>query len=110
MFDPTPQGAVLADACKRDLYVFARVLSKPNVHRAAGGEKRHQPSDFLALNQTIELVNALSNSGDSRNKNPVATKAGRYGGSFTAKEIAIAYANWISASYQPNPRRPYPES
>ena len=26
-----------------------------DLHKAAGGEKRHQPSDFLALLQTIEL-------------------------------------------------------
>ena len=33
------------------------------------------------------------------NKNPVATKAGRYGGSYTAKELVYAYANWISAPF-----------
>ena len=37
MFDPTPQGAVLTDACRRDLYVFNRVLSKPNVFRLIAG-------------------------------------------------------------------------
>ena len=70
-----------------------------DLHKAAGGEDRHAPDRFLRLDSTVELVDALSNSPEMENKNPVATKAGRYGGTFTAKEIAIAYANWISAPF-----------
>jgi hypothetical protein len=70
-----------------------------DLHKAAGEEKRHQPSDFLDLKQTVELVAALFNSGDSRNKNPVSTKAGRYGGTYAVKELVYAYANWISPTF-----------
>ncbi|MCF5918425.1 KilA-N domain-containing protein, partial [Xanthomonas perforans] len=31
-----------------------------DLHRAAGGEKRHQPSDWLRLQQTVELATEIS--------------------------------------------------
>lgn len=34
-----------------------------DLHRAAGGEKRHQPSDFLRTQQTADLVAELDDPG-----------------------------------------------
>jgi len=69
-----------------------------DLHKAAGGEKRHQASDWLRQAQTGEMVAALSNSGKSRIK-PVEAKAGRYGGTFAVKTLVYAYAMWISADF-----------
>lgn len=69
-----------------------------DLHRAAGGEKRHQPSDWLKISQTLELAEAISNSGNSRNK-PVTVEVGRYGGTFVVKEMVYAYAMWINALF-----------
>lgn len=71
----------------------------PNdLHLAAGGEKRHQPSDWLRLKQTTELADELANSGDSRIY-PMHSIAGRNGGTFVAREMVYAYAMWISAAF-----------
>lgn len=69
-----------------------------DLHQAAGGEKRHQPSDWLRLKQTTELMEELANSGDSRIY-PMHSVAGRNGGTFVAREMVYAYAMWISAAF-----------
>lgn len=69
-----------------------------DLHRAAGGAKRHQPSDWQRLKQTEELVAEMANSGDSRFY-PVHSVAGRNGGSYVARELVYAYAMWISPSF-----------
>lgn len=68
-----------------------------DLHRAAGGEKRHQPSDWLSTNQTKELVHIL-NSGDSRSLAAEAT-TGRNGGTYVCKELVYSYAMWISPTF-----------
>lgn len=69
-----------------------------DLHQAAGGAKRHQPSDWQRLKQTEELVAELANSGESR-VYPVHSVAGRYGGSYVVRELVYAYAMWISPSF-----------
>lgn len=69
-----------------------------DLHRAAGGEKRHQPSDWLRLQQTQELLTELDNSGDSRNY-ALSSEPGRYGGTFVGKELVYAYAMWVSPAF-----------
>lgn len=64
-----------------------------DLHRAAGGEKRHQPSDWLRLDQTKELVAEVEIPG-----NPgIQSKQGL--GTFVAKELVYAYAMWISPAF-----------
>lgn len=70
-----------------------------DLHKAAGGEKRNQPSDWLSLQQTGGLIAEISNSGDSRRCDPTDSKAGRYGGTYVCKELVYAYAMWISPSF-----------
>ena len=64
-------------------------------HKAAGGEKKHQPSDFMRLDQTQALIAEL-NSGDSRS---FQTTSGRNGGTYVCRELVYAYANWISPAF-----------
>lgn len=78
-----------------------------DLHQASGGEKRHQPSDWLRTQQTQDLVAELKivrgPDGQLREipeLNPVETTEGRYGGgTYAVKELVYAYAMWISARF-----------
>lgn len=72
------------------------LFSLNDLHRAAGGQKRHQPSDFLRLDQTKALVAEIGNAGDSRSW---VSKEGRNGGTYACRELVIAYAAWISPAF-----------
>lgn len=69
-----------------------------DLHKAAGGEKRHQPSDWLRIQQTKELIEAIENSGNSRSI-PVESVEGRNGGTYAVKELVYAYAMWVSPQF-----------
>lgn len=75
------------------------LYSLNDLHASAGGEKRHQPSDFLRIAQTQELISELS-SEDSRN---IHTKTvigkGKQQGTYVCRELVFAYANWISPAF-----------
>jgi hypothetical protein len=74
-------------------------FSLNDLHKASGGEDRHTPDRFLRLDQTQALITEISNSSEMENKNPMVSKAGRYGGSYGAKELVYAYAMWISPKF-----------
>lgn len=64
-----------------------------DLHKAAGAEKRHGQSHWLETEQSKALAHVLSDT-----VNPVSViKEGKGQGSFVAKEMVYAYANWISA-------------
>jgi anti-repressor protein len=65
-----------------------------DLHRAAGSEKRHGASYWLANQQTRDLVAELETTGI-----PVVTLEGRNGGTFVMKELVYAYAMWISPAF-----------
>lgn len=66
-----------------------------DLHRAAGREKRHSPSYWLANQQTADLIAELSDTGI-----PVSTqKGGRGQGTYVCKELVYAYAMWISTTF-----------
>lgn len=69
-----------------------------DLHRAAGGEERHAPWRFLRLDTTVELIDELQST-TSGGLEPVAAKAGRYGGTFVARELVFAYAMWVSPKF-----------
>lgn len=71
-------------------------FSLNDLHRAAGGEKRHQPSDWLRLQQTQELVAELAAQAIPGIPG-IESKQGL--GTFAAKELVYAYAMWISAAF-----------
>lgn len=70
-----------------------------DLHVAAGGENRHQPAFFMKRPETVELIEAISNSSPEKNWNPVEAGAGRYGGTWVAEQLVVAYAGWISAAF-----------
>lgn len=69
-------------------------FSLNDLHKAAGGERRHEPSEFLSNLQARELVSELETTGI-----PVVKKEGRHGGTYVCKELVYAYAMWISAKF-----------
>lgn len=72
-----------------------------DLHAASGGDKKHQPANFLRLEQTQELIKEISNSSDLRSLkiDPVFSIVGKNGGTFTVKQLIYAYANWISPKF-----------
>jgi phage antirepressor YoqD-like protein len=64
-----------------------------DLHRAAGGEKRHQPSDWLRSQQVIDLIAEVEIPGIPG----IQSKQGL--GTFACKELVYAYAMWISARF-----------
>ena len=70
-----------------------------DLHRAAGGEKKHGPSYWLNNAQTQELLNELSDTGitvSELNQPLRVYKGGIFQGTFVCKELVYAYAMWIS--------------
>jgi hypothetical protein len=80
-----------------------------DLHRAAGAEDKHNPDRFLRLDTTQALIAEISNSPEMENKNPMLSKAGRYGGSHACREIVYAYAMWISPAFHLKVIRAYDE-
>ncbi|CAH0532176.1 hypothetical protein UAM5_00059 [Ralstonia phage UAM5] len=65
-----------------------------DLHRSAGGEKRHGPSYWLSNATTRELIGELGTTG-----NPVVALEGAAGGTYVCKELVYAYAMWISPTF-----------
>ena len=72
------------------------LFSLNDLHQAAGSERRHQPSNFLAIEQTQALIAEIK-SADSQNC--LESRRGNNGGTYACRELVIAYAAWISAAF-----------
>jgi hypothetical protein len=79
-----------------------------DLHKASGGEKRHQPSDWLRLQQTQDLIAEIENGtpgipGAQNDKAGIPAlqtiKGTRSPGTYVVKELVYAYAMWISPSF-----------
>ena len=66
-----------------------------DLHKASGGEKKNQPSNWLAMNQTTDLISEILITGNQG----IKKTAGRYGGTYVCKELVYSYAMWISAKF-----------
>lgn len=66
-----------------------------DLHRAAGGEDRHKPGHWLAIQQTKELIAEIETGGIPA----VSRIEGRNGGTYGSKELVYAYAMWVSAKF-----------
>lgn len=87
-------------------------FSLNDLHKAAGGDKKHQPANFLRMDQTLELISELGDekalltseerSSHLRSLEPINTIVGgsaKEQGTFVAWELVYAYAMWISPKF-----------
>ena len=79
--------------CNTSIRQFNGLYSINDLHKAAGSEKRHQPSDWLRTQQTTDFIAECEKTG-----NPVILKKQGFG-TFVCKELVIHYAMWISPSF-----------
>lgn len=80
------------------------LYSLNDLHKASGGEDKHQPSKFVRMDQTQALITEIENSPKVASLKTagipaIKTKEGRGGGTYACKELVIAYAAWISAAF-----------
>lgn len=75
------------------------LYSLNDLHKASGGEKRHQPNRFIRIEQTQDLIKEIDRCPDVG----IALKTKRGGnlqGTFVCKELVYSYAMWVSAKFQ----------
>lgn len=72
------------------------LYSLNDLHKAAGNEDKHKPSEWLRNQQAQELVQEISKAGIPALE---VKKGGRIPGTYACKELVIAYAAWISAAF-----------
>ena len=73
-----------------------------DLHKAAGGLKRHQPSNWLRNQQAKDLIAELSDrSSDMRSANNqvLSVPNGDEGGTFVAWPLVYSYAMWVSPKF-----------
>jgi hypothetical protein len=80
-----------------------------DLHRAAGAELRHKPSNFMQLGSTAELADEISKGWDSSIK-PIDLSRGRYGGTYVHEDLALTYAMWVSPRFHLEVLRGFKES
>ena len=69
------------------------LFSLNDLHKAAGGEARHKPSEWLRNQQAQELLAEIQKAGI-----PAITSKPKVG-TYACRELVIAYAAWISAAF-----------
>lgn len=74
------------------------LYSLNDLHRAAGGEKRHEPSRFSRLDSTQALVREIEHSPEMGSALKTIN-GGSTPGTYACRELVIAYAAWISAAF-----------
>jgi hypothetical protein len=75
-------------------------FSLNDLHQAAGGEPRHKPSNWLANQQSRDLIDELDRCWNSSNGQTVKVlQGGSAQGTFVARELVYAYAMWISPAF-----------
>lgn len=66
------------------------------LHEASGGEKRHQPNNWLRNKQTKALIAALKGEGRPITEIALVINGGDRRGTYVCRELVYAYAMWIS--------------
>ena len=67
-----------------------------DLHRAAGGEERHKPSNFMRMESTQALCSEIDRCSDMSIASVNTIRGGTEQGTYVAREVVYAYAMWIS--------------
>ena len=67
-----------------------------DLHKAAGSDSKHQPSNWIRIQQTQELIAEIEAQGGVA---VTTSQGGKNRGTFVCKELVYAYATWISAKF-----------
>lgn len=71
-----------------------------DLHRAAGGEARHQPALFTRAKMTADLVAELHSTNPQSAPSPlVVVNGGAERGTYACRELVYAYAMWVSPAF-----------
>ncbi|EDW4704506.1 KilA-N domain-containing protein [Salmonella enterica subsp. enterica] len=70
-----------------------------DLHRAAGGEDRHKPSNFMRMDSTRELCAEIDRCSDVSIGCIETIRGGNGQGTYVSREVVFAYAMWISPSF-----------
>lgn len=81
-----------SEICEKD-----GLYSLNDLHRISGGASKHLPKNFVRLVPTQTLIEELTSSNPRKLKSVVRTGKGH--GTYVCKELAIAYAAWISPAF-----------
>lgn len=78
-------------------------------HKASGSLKKHQPANFIRVEQAQELISEIENSSNLQSLNSdhssnmrsavKVINGGNNRGTYVVKELVYAYAMWISAKF-----------
>lgn len=74
----------------------ADLFSLTDLHKASGGEAKHEPNRWLRSQQAQELIAEIQAEGKIAVK---TVRGGNKPGTFVCKELVYAYATWISAKF-----------
>lgn len=71
------------------------LFSLNDLHKASGSNPSQRPGNFLGIDQTKALIAEI----ETAEIPAVTTREGRNGGTYACRELVIAYAAWISATF-----------
>jgi len=94
MTAPQPPALTVGNVAIRQ---HGDLFSLNDLHKASGGDPKHQPALFVRLDSTQALLAELSST-DSQSLKTVLGK-GKAQGTYACRELVIAYASWISAAF-----------
>lgn len=77
---------------------FENLYSLNDLHIASGAEAKHQPSLFVRLDTTQELISEIQKETDKGNILQ-SFRSGVNRGTYACEELVIAYAMWISPKF-----------
>ncbi|MDC2824563.1 P22AR C-terminal domain-containing protein [Rodentibacter pneumotropicus] len=81
----------------QEIRPYENLFNLNDLHIAGGKQRKHQPSNFIRLDTTQELIKEI----EQENQNIKAVKIirGTYGGTYVCEELVLAYATWISPKF-----------